>query len=221
MSALSRIPVIGLVGGVGSGKSSLTSWLAIRRPLAVLDGDAIGHQILTDNEIIQRLRHRFGPTVLDQSFNIDRAALGREVFGKTTENQQSRHDLEQIVHPRIRSQLVHEIETARQSETVDAIFMDAAVLLEAGWDDLCDAVVFVDTPFESRSARVQETRTWNKNQLQQREASQLSLLDKRAAAEFVVDNGTSLEQSGEQLSTILDEIIERTHQSPSHGTSSP
>jgi dephospho-CoA kinase len=221
VSASSRIPVIGLVGGVGSGKSTVARWLTKRRSLAVLDGDAIGHRILTDNNIIEQLRQRFGESVLDDGHNINRTALGRKVFGKTTEEQQARHDLEQIVHPQIRSGLIHYIEIVRQSGDVEAILMDAAVLLEAGWNHLCDSIVFIETPFESRKTRVQESRFWNENEVPQREASQLSLSEKRAAAEFVVDNSTSIEQAGEELSEILDKIIQRTHQDPSTGTSSP
>ena len=77
-------------------------------------------------------------------------------------------------------------------------------MLEAGWNDLCDTIVFVDTPFETRLKRVEENRGWTADELRRREASQISLEDKRAASEFIVDNSGSLERAVEQLAAFIE-----------------
>ena len=87
------------------------------------------------------------------------------------------------------------------------MLLDAAVLLEAGWRPLCDAVVFVDTPLEQRKERVSRTRGWTGEQLASRESSQLSLEQKRMEADYVVDNSRGLDQAALQLERVLQQVI--------------
>ena len=113
--------------------------------------------------------------MFDDEGNVNRSALGRLVFGPDTSRQQSRSDLESIVHPRIREFLEGTIRETNSSKQSEAILLDAAVLFEAGWNDLCDAVVFIDTPEAVRLDRVVRGRGWNRRQLARREASQWPL----------------------------------------------
>jgi dephospho-CoA kinase len=114
--------------------------------------------------------------------------------------------LENIVHPLIREDLRQQIDAARQS-AVDVVLLDAAVLLEAEWNPLCGAIVFLDTPIEQRRARVQASRGWSADELARREESQLPLAEKRSAADFVVDNSGTLDEAGEQLLGFLRERL--------------
>ena len=85
----------------------------------------------------------------------------------------------------------------------EVVLVDAAVMLEAGWDDLCDELIFVDVPFETRLARVVENRGWDETELRRREASQLPLEKKKQASKFVVDNSRNLNDSVTQLRQIV------------------
>ena len=219
------IPVVGLIGGVGSGKSSVAQRCQAMRPVAIIDADQLGHQVLHLPTVKERIRQRFGPTIFQSvpqpsgseqlqptapfpdgrgtDQEISRSALGRLVFGLDSAAQQARHDLEAIVHPEIRSLLEREIRELRRQANVEAIVLDAAVLLEAGWNDLCDVVVFIDTPEADRIARVRAGRGWSAAELAKREANQWPLLRKRAAADAVIDNSNSVDDAAERLIEIM------------------
>jgi dephospho-CoA kinase len=194
-----RAVVVGVIGGVGSGKSSVANELARHANVRIIDADAAGHQALTHPYIQQQIRRRFGDEVFNDRGEIERRRLAALVFGSNPEQIQARLDLNHIVHPQIRSQLQQELDNARQDCALDVIILDAALLLEAGWNDLCDAVVYIDTPREQRLARVLSSRGWSAEDLARREQSQLPLEDKRAAADFVVDNSGLIEDAGRQL----------------------
>jgi dephospho-CoA kinase len=201
-----RAPVVALIGGVGSGKSTLAHWLSDRLRVALIDADTAGHQALLQPEVKEQIRRRFGDDVFDSEGNIRRDRLASEVFGTDSAHQSARRDLEDIVHPVIGNDLRRQIDAALRSE-VDVILLDAAVLLEAGWQPLCDAIVFVDVPVEQRRERVRTGRGWTPDDLQRREASQLPLDEKRAAAHLVVDNSGPLAATGEQLLRFLQERL--------------
>ena len=200
-----QIPVIGLVGGIGSGKSTVAKSLASRRSVTILNADEIGHRVLTEPEIKQQLHERFGDAIFDEQGNVNRSALGRRVFGASAERRTARSDLERIVHPRIGAELQQEIERLRDAGGIEAILLDAAVLLETGWNQLADRIVFVDCPLEQRLSRVEASRGWDMTELRNREVSQYPCERKRAAAHAIIDNSRDLTVAVRQLETILDQ----------------
>ncbi len=198
------LPVIGLVGGIGSGKSAVARGLAARRPFLVIDADALGHQALKHPPIKQQIQERFGQEVFDSTGEIDRSRLARLVFGTENTFQQAREDLNQIVHPFIGTNIQQQIETARQQVqnepgSWEGVLLDAAILLETGWGRMCDAIVFVEAEESVREQRVQDTRGWKPADRTLRENNQLNLQAKRAAADAVIDNTT-------QLNLAIDEL---------------
>ena len=203
MSERKCVPVIGLVGGVGSGKSAVSAWLHDSLGFAVIDADTIGHHVLTIAEVKNKLRDRFGDSIFDEEGSIDRTALGRIVFGTSSQQRVARADLEQIVHPRIEQEIERQVQEIRTTDASTGILLDAAILLEAGWNQLCDLVVFVDVPFRQRLERVQTGRNWDEKKLKARESSQLSTDLKRRQSDFVVDNSGSVAAAGAQLEQYL------------------
>ncbi len=198
-----RIPVVGIVGGVGAGKSTVVRNVTDLQ-LFVVDADRIGHDLLQTNLIRNRLREAFGDEIFNEAGQVERKQLAEKVFGDSDEQTQNRHRLNEIFHPAIRTEIQHLISQARQD--ADAIILDAALLLEAGWADECDAVVFIDTPLKKRQQRVADNRGWSAEELQRREASQWSLLNKRKAAEFIVDNSGSPETASQQMTQIIEQV---------------
>ena len=188
MSKPDLIPVIALVGGIGSGKSFLVRSLAETEPIAIIDADRIGHEVLTDKEVMAQVRQEFGAGVFDDQGAIIRRALGQMVFGKDAEHQAARVRLERIVHPRIRDRIRQQIAEIRSSRTYEAIFLDAAILLESGWKDECQAIVYVEVPAEERLRRVVSERNWTPEEFFAREANQLPVELKQQAADFTVIN---------------------------------
>ena len=165
--------------------------------------------MLRDVDVRQSLGERFGPSILDETGEIIRPALRRLVFGEDKEAERARRDLEAIVHPKIRQRLEQQIRGARSNPQVRAILLDAAILLESGWSDVCDAVVFIDTPQPERLKRVAASRGWTADQLARREASQWSLEKKKAASDFVIKNEGDLQAAGRELAVWIDRLLER------------
>ncbi len=192
-------PVVGLIGGVGSGKSSLAKWLAARMNVLVVEGDPAGHRALERDDIRHQIRKRFGDEVFAANGSVRRDRVARLVFGDDAAHRTARHDLESITHPAIAADLRSQLDQARRNPELDVVLLDAAVLLEAGWNNLCDALVYIDAPDEQRAARVAAARHWSPDELQNREASQLPLERKKAAADCVIDNSGPLEAAGQQL----------------------
>jgi dephospho-CoA kinase len=210
MSNSRYIPVIGVVGGIGSGKSFFSQTLAKRKNLVIVDGDAVGHALLFRSDIQDRIRERFGSEVFAADGNINRRALGQLVFGTTPEHAQAKTDLEAIVHPPLTAELQRQITETRAAGHADAIILDAAILLEKGWRKFCNAVVMVDTPFEVRWQRVHTTRGWSLPEFQAREDSQMSIADKRAAADYVVTNVGPEDEVAEQCLQVWNQIMDGT-----------
>ena len=207
MNDSTQVPVVGIVGGIGSGKSSLAREITSRRNLLLVDADSIGHNVLKQKCVIEQIRKRFGPGVLDDTGNINRRALAGAVFGLSDRQQDNRCDLESIVHPEIKKEIRRIIGEIGSTSKVEAVIVDAAVLLEAEWNDACDAVVFVHAPHEMRIERVMQRRGWTADELRRREASQLALEEKRQRSDFVIDNATTIDDAAIQFERILDSVI--------------
>lgn len=206
------VPVIGLVGGIGSGKSEVAGLFAARDAL-VLDADAIGHVILERPPARDRVVERFGDAILaavestelhhdaDAVRPIDRRALGSLVF----RDPQALRDLEAILHPAMRRTFERAIARESRRARVPAVVLDAAVLFEAGWESLCDTVVFVDAPREVRLARVVATRGWTDDVLAAREQAQGPIEEKRRRAFHVLPNAGP----PDELKAAVDELWPR------------
>lgn len=209
MSCHRIIPTIALIGGIGSGKSAVARTVNAFRPVQVIDADQIGHEVLDFPEVQRKIRSQFGPAVFDEQGKIIRKELASIVFGESKQHQDSLKALERIVHPEIHLRLEQEIQAARSRGQVDAILIDAAVILEAGWKELCDHIVFIECPFEQRLQRVTQNRGWSAAELTRRENQQLPLSEKRTLATTVVQNNRDLATAGQQLSEFIDSILQQ------------
>lgn len=182
------IPVIGLVGGIGSGKSYVARALAAHEPVAIIDADRIGHEVLTLQSVKTQLQQAFGPEIFVPTGEVDRRKVGRLVFGQDAEHRARRLQLEQIVHPVIRDRIREQIAQIRHENSHEAIILDAAILLESGWKSECQAIVYIDVPQEERLKRVISERNWTADEFFAREANQLPVESKQQAADFTVIN---------------------------------
>ena len=202
VTAARRIPLIGVVGGIGSGKSAVAREVAALANVHVIDADRLGHEALLDSDVKLALRRQFGEAIFDETGEVHRSSLARCVFGDGESHRAARHSLEQIVHPEIARRITDEIARAEASGD-DAVLLDAAVLIEAGWRRLCDAVIFIDAPEGLRLKRVQQRSGWSLEELRRREASQLSLPEKRRQCDAVISNATDVRESGQQFINFL------------------
>ena len=150
-------PVVGLVGGIGSGKSVVASMLA-EMGGRVIDADAVGHATLKRPQVIATLIERFGRGILDDAGQVDRRRLAGIVF----EDPEALAALNAAMHPLMKEELAARIASLRSDPGFDGpVILDAAVLLETDWHEFCDAIVFVDAPRDQRLARVAASRGWS------------------------------------------------------------
>ncbi len=201
MSA-ARIPVIGIIGGIGSGKTAVAEALGKLISVRRLDADVAGHRVLLDEKVKDALRKTFGDSIFDEQGEIVRSDLAKLVFGNQGTQQVARAKLEKIVHPEIRKILENQLEEIQYQQDCDVIILDAALMLEAGWSEVCDAIVYLDVPEAVRLQRVQQ-RGWSEQEFRKREASQLSLSEKQNRAEITISNATDLQSTANQLANWI------------------
>jgi len=190
--------IIGVVGGIGSGKSLVSRELA-RHGGCLIQGDVLGHEALREPEIKKKIVERFCRGMLDESGEIERRRLGHKVFADVKELRA----LEAIVFPYIVQRLCEEIAKAKADPAIKMIVVDAAVMMEAGWDRNCDRILFVDAPRELRLRRLLEKRGWSECELAERESAQWPLEEKRRRADAVIDNATTPAQVTAQIEALL------------------
>ncbi|MCA9310671.1 MAG: dephospho-CoA kinase [Phycisphaerales bacterium] len=177
--------VIGLCGGIGSGKSAAAAAFG-RRGCLVYDFDLAVRQKLEDPDVIRTLVSWWGNSILrgdGPESGIDRAAVGRIIFNDDGQRQR----LEGLLHPLVWRTRAEVVDAARRSGCWAAVF-DAPLLFEAGLDRECDVVVFVEAPLAERVARVATTRGWEADELSRRESAQWSLERKRGLSTHVLSN---------------------------------
>lgn len=203
---MSQIPVIGLVGGIGSGKSEVGRLLAESGCL-VCDSDALAREALHDPAIRRSLLDRWGArseaALLGADGALDRRAIASIVFNDPAE----RAFLESLTHPWIEARR-SELFAAAAPSTV-ALVIDAPLLLEAGLGAQCDSIFFVDAPRHLRLERVRGSRGWTEAELTRREAAQLPLEEKRRRATVTIANDGDVDALRERVRAALAEVITR------------
>lgn len=201
MSAHHSPLVIGIAGGIASGKSALADAFE-RLGCVVSRSDRQTHELLGREDIKRTLAEWFGGEVLGNDGEISRKALGGIVFA----DERARRKLEGLLHPILHEQRRELIRRAR-AEGLAAVVIDAPLLFEAGVDAECDVIIFVETPIEKRLQRVVEGRGWDEAELARRENAQIGLDVKRARADYVVENASDLSRLDRYVESLLRELL--------------
>jgi dephospho-CoA kinase len=197
---------VGLTGGIGAGKSAVSSRLADRGAV-VIDSDLLAREVVArGTDGLAEVVAAFGPGVLTAEGDLDRPALGKIVFGDET----ARRTLEAIIHPRVRARAA-EIEDRSPADAI--VVHDIPLLVETGQADRFDLVLVVDVPVEVQVDRLTSQRGMADAEAKQRIASQASREDRLAVADEVVDNSGSLTD----LDQRLDQVWARLEQLAGHG----
>lgn len=175
-------PVIGIVGGIGSGKSTVARVFE-SLGCVVSDSDASVREILTQPSVQRVLEGWWGDAIFAPDGSIDRSRVAQIVFESPFE----RRKLEGLIHPLVHQRRREQVQQARE-RGAGGVIIDAPLLFEAGVDSECDAIVFVDVPREIRLERVRSTRGWDAQELDRREKTQLGLEQKRNRSDYVLSN---------------------------------
>jgi dephospho-CoA kinase len=195
--------MVGLTGGIGSGKSAVAARLA-ELGAVVIDADRLAREVVAPGtDGLAEVVAEFGPEVLDRSGGMDRAAVGRLVFGDDA----ARRRLEAIVHPRVRARTA-ELVAAAHTEAV--VVNDVPLLVEAGLAAAYELVIVVLAARDTRVARLARDRGMSADEAHARIAAQASDERRRAVADIVIDNnGTLAELTGRVDEVWRDVLVPR------------
>lgn len=196
--------VIGLTGGIASGKSTVSRILCAKG-IRVLDADAIGHELMKSGRTAyQEICDTFGNGFLMGNGEIDRKKLGAYVFSEPS----ALEKLNAILHPRIASQIAIEIQ---QAEGICVI--DAALLIEVGLDVLCDTVWAIRVPRELQLKRLMERNHLSQENALRRIESQLSDAEREKFVTDWIDNSGTVQQLEKQVGELLKKAVKAWEES--------
>lgn len=186
--------IIGITGGVGCGKSAVLEFIEREYNSFIVDTDKLAHSLqCRGKSCYKKIVSYFGPDILDKDGIIDRKKLGSIVFN----DKEKRQILNGIVHPAVTEELRKLI--SEKKDSVQVFIIEAALLLEANLDALCDEIWYIYADEEIRRERLKSSRGYSDEKITDMMKSQLSQTAFFAACDRVIDNNNDLEQTFKQI----------------------
>jgi dephospho-CoA kinase len=196
----SAIGVIGLTGGIGSGKTTVSDMLT-GMGAVVIDTDLVARDVVEpDGAAHAAVRRRFGPAVVGPGGEIDRAALARLVFA----DPEARSDLNALVHPAVATEV--DARLRELAGTGTTVVLVVPLLVEAGWTDRVDHVVVVDCPEDTAVRRLVGSGRLTEREARQRVAAQASRQERLNRADTVIDNSGPADALGPQVEALWEAL---------------
>jgi dephospho-CoA kinase len=196
--------VVGLTGGIGSGKSAAASCF-LEHGAVVIDADGISRDLTAPGSpVIDELFEIFGGGILQSDGSLDRAALAAIVFN----DERSLSALNAIMHPRIRAEALSQISKTNSDQIV---VYDMPLLVETNSAELCDVVVVIDCEFPQQVERLVASRGMSVEQAEARIRNQSSREERNLAATWVINNSGTREEFEKACAFVWKEIVKRAH----------
>ncbi|MDX2375249.1 dephospho-CoA kinase [Microbacterium sp. LRZ72] len=196
------MPLIALTGGIASGKSTIAGRLAAHGAV-VVDADAIVREVQQPGSaVVSAIAAEFGPQMLLPDGSLDRAGLGRLVFGGADSDPDARARLNAIVHPAVRELSTRRFEEAFGVDPAAVVVYDVPLLVEARVDDPWDLIVVAHAPEQVRLQRLISERGLGEDEARGRIAAQVPDEDRLAVADVVIDTAGRLEETHEQVDAL-------------------
>lgn len=193
--------LIGITGGVGAGKSEVLSYIRKHYKCEIYLADEVAHLIKKKGErCYDRLVALLGEEVLEPSGEIDKKKMAAVIFA----SEELLEQVNAIVHPEVRFYLEDRIREARENPQIELLFIEAALLIEAGYDEIVDEMWYIYADEEVRRARLKKNRGYSEEKIEQIISAQLSEEEFRAACDFVIDNSGTLSESYKQINEKLE-----------------
>lgn len=194
---MKHIKVLGITGGVGAGKSTVLEYLSEKYRARVIQLDQVAHLLMEPGqECFLKVTEAFGMDILDEDGCICRPRLYQKTFSDRLELER----LNGIVHPMVKEWVKEEIEKERLKGDVPFIVLEAALLLEDHYDVICDEIWFIYVQKDARSKRLQNSRGYSLEKIEQILKNQKTDEEFRGLCQFVVDNSSDiLENTYEQI----------------------
>lgn len=188
--------VIGITGGVGCGKSAVLSRLEETLNCVVLRADEAAMELeLKGHDCYDSLVDLLGTEVLNEDGQINRNKMAAMVF----DNDELLEEVNNIVHPAVKKYILEQIDKTKKKGNVDFFFLEAALLIECGYNSIVDEMWYIFARKDIRIKRLKESRNYSVQKIESIMDSQLSEEEFRKNSDFVVDNSNSLEDSINQI----------------------
>lgn len=192
--------IIGLTGGIGSGKSTVANFFT-ELGIIVVDADLIAReQVAVGSEALLLIQQYFGNDILLPDGALNRTKLRALVFS----NPEHKTWLNQLLHPRIRSEILNQLHAANGP----FVLLDAPLLFENGLDVLCEKCIVVDVPEHIQLSRASTRDNQSIDAIKQIIAAQMPRSEKLAKADFIIDNAQSLNHTQSQVNTLLNQLTQ-------------
>ena len=190
--------IVGLTGGISSGKSTVSSYLK-QLKIPVIDADEVARKVVEPNsQGAIEIRKAFGSDVFEEDGSLNRQKLGALIFSNT----ENRKKLDELLQPLIKIMILDEIEEYRQKgETM--IVLDLPLLFEKHYEKLCEEIIVVYVPRELQLERLMKRNQYTKQEALSRIDSQLSIEEKRKRATVLLDNQGTVQQLYQQVEQWL------------------
>ena len=192
---------IGITGGVGAGKTEILKFLAAQEGVRVMLADEIAHELMekgTDcNRTLQQLF--LGDGVFDEEGNINRARMAEVIFSDS----KKREALNGIVHPAVKEYVKEQQRLAHEQGSLRILFLEAALLIEDGYDKVCDELWYIYTTEENRRRRLKENRGYSDEKIDDIFKSQQKEETYRSYCAVVIDNNKTKEAAINQVAEVI------------------
>jgi len=188
--------VIGITGGVGSGKSALLAFVKEKYHCRVILADQVAHQVEEPGQpCYEQLVRLLSRDILDEDLTINKNKMAAKIF----ESRELLKKVNEIIHPAVKECILHEIAETKAEGKMDLLFLEAALLIEEGYLEIVDEMWYIYAGEELRRRRLKEARGYSDEKIDAIFGSQLKEEDFRKRCHFVVDNSESIESACRQI----------------------
>ncbi len=194
--------IIGLTGGIASGKSTVSKWL-VKRGVPVLDADVAAREVVRNGSAtLALLADEFGAGILMEDGELDRPGIAKIVFSSA----KARKRMNRIMHPAIYNWLINKTKEKSQ-KGYQVVVWDAPLLVDLGWEKYVDEVWVVKAKESQQLQRIMARDGATEEMAKNRLAAQISRAEREAAADIIIDNSGSIEETYEQLEKIWEQSL--------------
>ena len=196
--------VIGFTGGVGSGKTQVLSYIEKKYHCRVILADEVAHKVKEPGQVCYKaLTELLGPEILTADGQIDRAAMAGKIFSDDSLLER----VNALIHPAVKEYILSAIRQERQEGKLDFLFIEAALLIEGGYENIVDELWYIYAPESVRRNRLMEFRSYSEEKITGILEKQLSEEEYRKHCRVVIDNGGSLADTYRQIDGKLEEYL--------------
>lgn len=196
--------LIGLTGGMGSGKSTVADCLR-SNGIPVIDADVIAHKIMNQESTLDKIHEIFGKNVFDKDGSLNKVKFSSVLFTNTVK----RKKLNEFVHPKVWDGMMNETEKY-VTEGSKVIFLDVPLLIESGWHTRVNETWLVKADYNERIERLRLRTNLSTEEIKKRIEIQMPESEKEEYADKIINNGGTIEETGKQVIEELQKIIEKT-----------